>query len=87
MGRGEDRANGRAKPSGSGKVSWFASVPSPGAARTRRREGCKRAQPKRGCARACRDAPEPLNASRKARVSAWYAVLVEPAKTKRIFAG
>jgi hypothetical protein len=86
MGRGEDGANGRAKPSLSGMVSWFASVRT-GAARTRRREGCKRARSKRGCARACRDTPEPLNASRKAGVSAWYAVLVEPAKTKRIFAG
>ena len=43
-GRGEDGANGRAKPSGSGKLRWFAAVPKPGAARTRRREGCKRAQ-------------------------------------------
>ena len=43
-GRGEDGSNGRAKPSGSGKVRWFAAVPKPGAARTRRREGCKRAR-------------------------------------------
>ena len=43
-GRGEDGMNGRAKPSGSGKVRWFAAVPKPGAARTRRREGRKRAQ-------------------------------------------
>ena len=50
-GRGEDGANGRAKPSGSGKVRWFAAVPKPGAARTRRREGCKRARSRRGCAR------------------------------------
>jgi hypothetical protein len=50
-GRCEDRANGRAKPSASDEVCWFAAAPKPGAARTRRREGCKRARSGRGCAR------------------------------------
>ena len=72
-GRGEDGANGRAKPGGSGKLCWFAAVPKTGAARTRRREGCKGARSGRGCARVFREiafigtAPEAGKAGQSAR--------------------
>ncbi len=73
-GRGEDGANGRAKPSASGKLRWFAAVPKPGAARTRRREGCKRARCGRRCARVFREIPfiASVPAAGKAGRPAWF---------------
>ena len=57
MGLGEDWANGRAKPSRSGKVSWFASVSSPDAARLAAAKDANERDKGAGCAVVLRKIP------------------------------